>query len=167
MRLILPSPAYERSYRDYIQELGNEDRYPFPMDFDHTDFSALLERLETFRTGVDLPEGFVPSTTYWMIERKELIGVSSLRHFLNDRLKHSGGHIGLGVRPSYRGKGVGSRLLGLTIEKAGAFGIRHVHVHCYRHNEASARMIVRNGGHLQSEIHKGGKVVQRYIVNTA
>lgn len=167
MHLILPGAAYESSYRAYIDELGAEERYPFPMDFDHSDFSALLDRLESFRTGVDLPDGFVPSTTYWLVEKEELVGVSSLRHVLNERLRHAGGHIGLGIRPTFRGKRLGECLLRLTIEKAGQLGIQTVHVHCHKHNEPSARMIRENGGRLDSEIEEHGKIIQRYVVDHA
>jgi len=166
VQLILPEFKYEPSYRDYIAELGDEERYPFPLDFDHSDFQALLAKLESFRQGIDLPEGFVPSTTYWLVEGRDIVGVSNLRHFLNDRIRYAGGHIGLGIRPSWRGKGFGNQLMKLTLDKAVERGINPVHVHCYKHNEASARMIVANGGVLESEVTEGEVVVQRYVVNT-
>lgn len=118
MQLIRPNVEYEQSYRTYIQELGDEERYPFPLDFDHTDFKELLAKLEVFRNGNDLPEGVVPSSTYWLVDEKELLGVSNLRHHLNDRMRHAGGHIGLGIRPSQRGDGLGNQLLALTLSKA-------------------------------------------------
>lgn len=166
MQLILPSAEYEGSYRDYITELGDEERYPFPLDFDHADFSALLAKLEQFRMGADLPEGFVPSTTYWLVDQQEMIGVANLRHYLNARIERAGGHIGLGVRPRERAKGLGTTLLKLTLEQAFARGIQPVHVHCYKHNQASARMILANGGVLDSEIEDRGTLVQRYVIST-
>tara|TARA_R110000851_G_scaffold179245_1_gene326272 strand:- start:1592 stop:2095 length:504 start_codon:yes stop_codon:yes gene_type:complete len=165
VQLILPNPAYEESYKEYIQELGDEVRYPFPLDFDHSDFSKLLEKLDSFKNGTGLPEGFVPATTYWLVEDGELIGVSNLRHYLNDWLRHAGGHIGLGIRPSYRGKGLGSLLLRLSVEKAVELGIKEAHVYCHKGNEPSARMIRANGGELESEIEDDGEIIQRYVVN--
>lgn len=166
-QLVLPDAQYEQSYRAYIAELGDEERYPFPLDFDHSDFSAMLSKLQDFDRGIDLPDGFVPSTTYWLIEDNELAGVSNLRHYLNDRIRYAGGHIGLGIRPSQRGKGLGKLLMKLTLEKAGALGIQPVHIHCYKHNESSARMILANEGRLESEIGEGGEVIQRYLVQRA
>lgn len=165
MQIILPSTEYESSYRDYIRELGDEERYPFPLDFDHADFAELLTKLDQFRNGVSLPEGFVPATTYWLVDGGEILGVSNLRHCLNDRIRHAGGHIGLGVRPSRRGSGLGKYLLQLTLGRAFARGIASVQVHCHKHNEPSVRMIIANGGSLESEIPDGGKVVQRYVIN--
>lgn len=165
-KLILPDRRYERSYRDYIAELGDEERYPFQMDLDHSDFGALLARLRDFAAGIDIPAGYVPSSTYWLVEGEELLGVSSLRHYLSDELQECGGHIGLGIRPAWRGRGLGRVLLAMTIREARKIGIKDVLIHCYRSNEASARMILCNGGLLQSEISIGaaGDVIQRYVV---
>lgn len=165
MELVLPGKEYKQSYREYIEELGDEERYPFPLDFDHSDFSALLAKLERFRQGIALPDGFVPATTYWLVDGSEIVGVSNLRHYLNDRIRYAGGHIGLGIRPSRRGKGLGSLLMKLTLEKATEYGINPVHIHCHKHNEASALMIIANGGILESEVIDEGEFVQRYMVN--
>ena len=167
-RLVLPSSEYERSYGAYIEELGDEERYPFPMDFDHADFPALLHRLDEIARGVDIPEGYVPSSTFWLVEAGELIGVSNLRHHLNEQIRASGGHIGLGIRPSYRGRGLGNLLMALTLGEARKRGIDEVHIHCYKANEASARVIISNGGVLQSEVTEGdpAEVIQRYVVKT-
>lgn len=168
-QLVRPAAVYERSYRDYIRELGDEERYPFPLDYDHDDFSALLQRLDSLAHGIGLPEGFVPSSTFWLVHGDELVGVSNLRHCLNDRIREIGGHIGLGIRPSFRGRGLGTLLLGLTIAEARRRGITPIHIHCQKHNAASTRIIVGNGGVLESEVLDAGsaELVQRYILEGA
>lgn len=166
MELITPSMEYEKSYRSYIEELGEEERYPFPLDFDHQNFFALIERIEEIRNGIQLPENYVASTTYWLIDKDEIIGVSNLRHELNEAIRLMGGHIGLSIRPSVRKRGVGKVLMQKTIEQAVNMGIREVHIHCEKSNPASAHLIQSCGGELHSEVtgdtHSG--VVQRFIV---
>ncbi|MEZ5457777.1 MAG: GNAT family N-acetyltransferase [Steroidobacteraceae bacterium] len=166
-QLVPPSAAYVRSYAAYIRELGDEERYPFPLDYDHDDFRALLRRLDNLARGIDVPEGFVPSSTFWLVDGDELVGVSNLRHELNDRIREIGGHIGLGIRPTYRGRGLGNRLLGLTIAEARRRGITPIHIHCHKHNAASARMIASNGGVLESEVAEPGstEIVQRWLIS--
>lgn len=164
MKLIQPCAEYESSYTAYIRELGDEVRYPFPLDFDHSDFPKLLQRLRDFKHGANLPQGWVPSTTYWLVDGKELIGVSSLRAFLNEDLRHVGGHIGLGVRPSMRSRGLGKLLLKLTVDEARKQGLASLCVHCYKNNAPSARMIIANGGVLKSEVQAEGSIVQRYLI---
>ncbi|MGO2235227.1 MAG: GNAT family N-acetyltransferase [Marinomonas sp.] len=166
MELVLPSSKYIPSYNAYIEELGDEVRYPFPMGFDHQDFDALLAKLSDFALGNNLPDGFVPSTTLWLVEGDKLVGVTNLRHYLNSAIEECGGHIGLGIRPSYRGKGLGKLLMKLSVEKLNAMGISCVHVHCYKDNYASASTIIANGGELHSELTLDGKVVQRYFINS-
>jgi len=166
LELVLPSRTYEHSYNGYIVELGDEDRYPFPLDFAHHVFVALLQRLADIARGVNIPQGFVPSSTFWLIEDGELVGVSNLRHYLNARIRHCGGHIGVGIRPSCRGRGLGSELMALTIQVARQRSIDAIHLHCHKENAASARMIVSNGGLLHSEVADGPNqdIVQRYVV---
>lgn len=165
-RLILPDSGYEHSYRQYIRELGEEERYPFPLDFPHDDFRALLARLEEIASGIGIPEGFVPSSTFWLVEDGELLGVSNLRHYLNDRIRSHGGHIGLGIRPARRGRGLGNLLMALTIGEARRRGIAEIHIHCLQGNIASARTILRNGGVLESESAQGDSpgIIQRYRI---
>lgn len=167
IKLIAPDISYQQSYHRYIQELGDEERYPFPLDFDYQDFPAYLSRLKEIEQGINLPTGYVPSSTYWLVQNDELIGVSNLRHSLNDSIRHAGGHIGLSIRPSQRRKGLSKTLLQLTIGKAKAMGIETVHIHCYRHNAASARMIRACGGVLESEVilNQGPEpeIIQRYL----
>ncbi|MCY7294879.1 GNAT family N-acetyltransferase [Alteromonas sp. a30] len=163
MDLILPSIDYKNSYIEYIEELGAEERYPFPMDFDCSDFDALLEKIDNFANGVNIPPGYVPSTTLWLVESGELIGVTNVRHYLSPEIEHCGGHIGLGIRPSYRGKGLGSKLMNLSIKKLNAMGVNSVHIHCYKENIASANAIISNGGVLVSELSIDNKTVQRYV----
>lgn len=164
MGLILPSKKYKHSYLKYIEELGDEERYPFPMDFDCSDFQKVLEKINDFAEGVNLPPGYVQSSTYWLVDSGELIGVTNVRHRLNKEIEHCGGHIGLGIRPTYRGKGYGNRLMKLSIEKLNELGVSAIHIHCYKGNVASAKSIVSNGGTLESELPLEDKIVQRYLV---
>lgn len=164
LKLIKPNIFYQASYLIYIKELGSEERYPFPLDFDYTNFPAMLNKIQQLELGANLPDGYVPSSTYWLVENDKIIGVSNLRHHLNESLEQIGGHIGLGIRPSFRGNKLSIQLLKLTLDKAKAIGIDEVHVHCYANNPASARMIVACGGVLESEEVTDTHIVQRYIV---
>ncbi|WP_144211596.1 GNAT family N-acetyltransferase [Shewanella donghaensis] len=152
MKMVLPSAKYQRSYHQYIDELADEERYPFPLDFDHQDFELLLKKLADFANGINIPAGYVASETYWLVDGAELVGVANLRLSLNEVITYCGGHIGIGIKPSYRGKGIGNLLMKKVIEAANSRGIKPLHIHCYKHNIASAKMIMANGGVLDSEI---------------
>ena len=166
LSLIKPTVDYEQSYRSYIQELGASERYPFTLDFEFDDFPALVTRLNNCSLGIDLPGGWVPHTTFWLVENGEIVGVSSLRHHMTDRLKRLGGHIGFGVRPSAQGRGVAKELLRRTLIQAGHLGISEVFVICLKDNIASSRVIQANGGRLESEysVPEYSGLLQRYVI---
>ena len=169
LELIHPKIEYERSYSEYIRELMDEERHPFPLDFEYENFPVLLKRLENLSQGIGVPDGFVPSSTFWLVDGSALVGVSNLRHYLNDRLRDHGGHIGLGIRPTSRRRGFGGLLLALTIQEARKKGIADIHVHCHKSNLASARTIVGAGGVLDSETQDrdSAEIIQRYRVAAA
>ena len=164
--LIQPAAKYEKSYRSYIQELGDSERYPFTLDFEFDDFAALVGRLNDCSQGIGIAEGWVPHTTFWLIEGDEIVGVSSLRHRMTDHLERIGGHIGFGVRPSAQRRGVGRELLRQTLVEAGRLGIREVLMVCLKDNAASSRVIQANGGTLESEysVPEYDGLLQRYVI---
>ena len=165
VKLISPNSGFQKSYVSYIEELGGEERYPYPLDLDHSDFDALVRKLELYSKGLHLPDWLVPNTTFWLVEGNEILGCSHLRHCLNAELEKAGGHIGLGIRPSARGGGLGKILLNATIDKAVKMGIEKIHIHCYADNMQSRRMIESIGAVLESAINLDlpQKTVMRYI----
>ncbi|ENV96120.1 hypothetical protein D3C80_733640 [compost metagenome] len=162
--LVKPHLRFKESYNNYINELADEERYPLTMDFDHTNFDSFLNKLKEYENGESLQEGHVANITYWLVEGSEIIGVSNLRPKLNEQIQYCGGHIGLGIRPSKRRNDFGSKLLELTIQEAWKLGLTELHIHCYKSNLASAKVIQANNGRLHSEITQD-QVVQRYVVN--
>lgn len=164
--LITPTVEFEQSYRSYIDELGRAERYPFTLDFEFDDFPALVARLNNFSLGLDLPDGGVRNTTFWLVEDGEIVGVSNLRHRMTEKLRLLGGHIGFGVRPSAQGRGVAKELLKQTLIQAGRLGLSEVLVICLKENMASSRVIEANGGRLESEysMPEYDGLLQRYTV---
>lgn len=165
LRLIKPSIEHKVSYFSYIDELGTEERYPMPMDLPHEDFEHLVQTLKNYESGVDLPDGIIANSTFWLMCGDEIVGVSNIRHKLNEALKRAGGHIGLGIRPNYRAKGLGKILLQYSIVEAKKLGIELIHIHCHADNLPSARMIEACGGVLSSTT-ESPNAYCRYIIDT-
>ena len=107
---------------------------PFVLDLDYSDFALYIENLRNFSLGIGLKETFVPHSTYWLVDDERIIGVSNLRHVLNQQLLIRGGHIGYGIRPSERKKGYATILLKFTLEKARQFGITKALLTCNKDN---------------------------------
>ena len=96
----------------------------------------------------------------------EIVGRASIRHELNDQLRIVGGHIGYGVLPRHRRRGVATEILRQSLVVVRASGVGDVLVTCDDDNIASARTIERCGGVLDSTVaHPGGGTdVRRYWI---
>lgn len=128
--------------------------------------ATFLQRLRDQSQGKGLPAGIVPATYYWLVRDGVVIGRCNLRHRLNEKLEHEGGHIGYAIRPSERSKGYGTLQLALALEKARPLGLSRVLVTCDTDNVASARLIETNGGVLEDVrlSQETGKDKRRYWI---
>jgi len=163
-----PHSGLQDSYRDLIREFleAGEPLVPFPLTFPNRDFAAFLARLAACARGEDLPPGFVPHSTYWLVSDGVVVGVANLRHALTDALRREGGHIGYGVRPSARRQGFAAKLLRRTLARAREMGLPEVWLTCAKSNVASVRTILSNGGLFVSEefLPERNEVTQRYRI---
>lgn len=159
----------EEKYREQLVDMleewyaTGEKIVPYAIrKYDYHDFEA-------YRKGLDdkaVSPGKVPSTTYFCLdtERNIFVGAVNIRHGLNDALLRNGGHIGDGVRPSERRKGVATKMIGLALEECRKLGIDRVLMVCDRENIGSAKSIQNNGGVLENEIIVEGVTEQRYWI---
>lgn len=167
VRLIKPTVALEKEYLDMIREWKQEEEklVPWVLDFDASDFPALIEKLENYSKGINLPEGLVEHTTYWLVnDQNRVLGAVNIRHRLNEWLLNFSGHIGYGIRPSERRKGYASEALSQALQIAKGMEIDRALVICYKDNIASAKTIMKNGGVQENEIEKDGRLMQRYWI---
>ena len=128
---------------------------------DWHDFESYLAGLDT---APKPPLG--PDSTFFCLdeERGSFVGAVNIRHYLNDALLKSGGHIGDGVRPSERRRGVATAMIGLALDECRKLGIDRVLMVCDRDNIGSARSIINNGGVLENEVEHDGHIIQRYWI---
>jgi predicted acetyltransferase len=113
-----------------------------------------------------LDAGRVRCTYRWIVEDARVQGAIALRHELNDRLMQLG-HIGYGVRPSARRRGLASWALGQMLGEARALGLDRVLIVCEAGNVASAKTIESRGGVLEEIRATEHGPVRRYWISTA
>lgn len=169
LRLENPALKWIDSYRATVAEFESrgEMLIPFVMRIPNRDSEAFLQRLRNCAKGIGISDGFVPHETYWLVaDDREVVGVSNLRLHLNESLLKDGGHIGIGVRPSYRRLGLGTRIIAETLVKAREHGIERALLTCVKSNTPSAGAIRKNGGVLESEEMVEGRdeLIQRYWI---
>ena len=102
----------------------------------------------------------------WITEDDRLLGGIALRHQDTDIVRRFG-HIGYGIRPSARGRGVATWALAQTVTTAARdFGLDQVLLVCEADNVASAKTIERNGGVLEKIEETEHATVRRYWIKT-
>ena len=131
---------------------------------DYHDFEHYLANLEIKKETVD---GWVPDTTLFCFDNDKniFVGAVNIRHYLNEKLLATGGHIGDGIRPSERRKGYATAMISLALQECKKLGIDKVLMCCDKDNIGSAKSIIKNGGVLENEVIEDGETVQRYWIN--
>lgn len=166
--LTRPTLELESEYLSFYQEWkeSGETMVPWVISKDPTNFQEMIQSLFDSEKGENLPEGWVPDTTFWFVDKnKKVIGAVNIRHQLTESLYNSGGHIGYGIRPSERRKGYAAKLLALSLEKAKELGIQKVLVVCGEGNIGSEKTILNNGGVRNTDfIEEDGNVVRRFWI---
>ena len=165
--LVKLTPEYRPQMNDMMSEwLAAEQNFsPYAIRRnDYRDFEYYLEHLEI----KEEQDGRVPDSTFFCLDldRNIFVGAVNIRHYLNEALLFSGGHIGDGVRPSQRNKGYATAMIRLALEECRKLGIPRVLMTCDKDNVASARTIIKNGGILENEIiNEEGVPEQRYWID--
>lgn len=165
--LVKLTPEYRPQLNDMMEEwlALEQDFSPYAIrKNDYRDFEYYLENLEIRQE----QDGRVPDSTYFCLDLDEnvFVGAVNIRHYLNESLLFTGGHIGDGIRPSRRRKGYATAMIRLALEKCRELGLHRVLMTCDKDNIGSAKSILRNGGILENEItNEEGKQEQRYWID--
>ena len=97
-----------------------------------------------------LRPGLVPQTVFWVLDSNGLaVGMVRVRHYLNEKLRLHGGHIGFFVRRDQRGQGYGTEALRLALIELRRMGEKRALLTANSDNIASIRVIEANGGHFE------------------
>ena len=165
--LVEPSEQWESAFLAFLREFVDaEEEIGEPSRSAEGGFAEFLAQLRDWARGLNLPEGYVPSSTYWLVsDEGEILGQINIRHRLTPALEDFGGHIGYHVRPGERRKGYGTKMLTLALDEARRLGLTRVLITCDPDNLASARVIEKNGGVLASRsVAHNDRLTSRYWI---
>lgn len=158
LQLVLPSAKYKKSFLEAQEEKKQYEGQVFTRAgntaITEEGFADFLQQRKDERQGINLQEGYVSSSAWWLVDNDEWLGEIRIRHSDTPLLLRLGGHIGFGIRPSVRRRGVGSIMLELGLLKAKEMGFEKVLLTCDDDNFGSARVIEKNGGVLENIVER-------------
>lgn len=164
--LIEPAKEYQKSFEDYAlaYKRHNDEFYYNFYKKALEDFGEYLMDLWNYSQGINIPLGWVPGSTFWLIHNDEVVGVVRVRH----QEAGSSGHIGYDISPDHRNKGYGTVILKLALEKAAQLGIKEAIITCNTENEASKKIIQKHNGKLLGTIYdeEDHEYLYKYSVST-
>lgn len=102
-------------------------------------------------------------TYWWITERNDVLGGIALRHSSHPLVPRAG-HLGYGIRPSARGRGLAAWAVARTVEQAHILGMERVLAVCEVDNIQSAKTLERQGGELEKTSPQSA--VLRYWIKT-
>lgn len=83
-----------------------------------TYLNVIIPKMQNEAKGINLAEGYVPQTSYYLIDDQTIVGIFKVRHYCNEETLHNGtGHIGFAIKEQYRNQGYGKKGLALAIEE--------------------------------------------------
>lgn len=134
------NPAYGLSYSDYQEWLHKEDNYS---------------------RGENLPACWLPVTTYFLYIDGVPVGYGRIRHLSSEYLENvlGIGNLGYGISKNQRGKGYGNILFAELLKKCREFGYQRIRLFPYKQNEATLKIMLKNGGKIVGEFQE-----EKYIV---
>jgi predicted acetyltransferase len=171
LKLVKPNIAYKSQYVDFINECKADIEkwgmsYYIPIS-NNDSFPEDIQRLRNNEKGLELPDGWVPASTYWLMDENcnRIFGIVTIRHSLVGYLLFRGGHISYYIRINERRKGYATSMLSLALKKCRDLHIDKVMITCAKNNIGSAKTIKNNGGILHSEDIEGIEEFQRYWID--
>ncbi len=111
--------------------------------------------------------GFVPQTIFWVLDSSGLaVGMIRMRHYLNEKLRVHGGHIGFFIRRDQRGKGYAAEALRLALLELKRMGEKRALLTVDSENLPSIKVIESNGGRFEDigTDSETGKTFKRYWI---
>lgn len=111
-----------------------------------------------------MTEGEVITSTFWLINKKKVVGVIRIRH----QEVETAGHIGCDISPDCRNMGYGNEILKLALERTEKIGIKEVVLTCNINNIASRKIIEKNNGKLLETVfdEEEDEYLYKYIITS-
>lgn len=148
VKLVEPSIIYRESFLEFIEDVKETGYESYELYTKaEEDFNEFIKELLESSKGINIPRGWVPCSSFWLVnDAGEIIGVIRIRHYVDSEFLQMIGHIGYEIKSTHRKKGYGSKLLELGLVEARKIGLEEVIITCAESNIGSRKIIEKFKG---------------------
>lgn len=160
LELILPDVARHSAWLASHREWGpglHEDGFGLGPDDD-------VDSAEGFAVWVNRLRSLPAARMWWIVEGDAVLGGIALRTATTDKVLRLG-HVGYGIRPSARGRGIATWAIGELLPLARAAGLNRLLLVCQDDNLGSIKIIEQHGGVLEQIVDDHHGLVRRYSID--
>ena len=111
---------------------------PFYNESEDSFYKAIIPRLINYSNGINLAPLKVPETYFFLWDDNKIVGLFKVRHYLDENLVISGGHVSYGILKEYRNMGYATT----------GFDI---HMSLHKNNYYSLKVMLNCGAYVYSE----------------
>jgi len=160
LELVLPEVARHSAWLASHREWGpgfHEDGFGVDPDDE-------VDSAEGFAAWVTRLQSLSAARMWWIVEGDAVLGGIALRTVTNDKVLRLG-HVGYGIRPSARARGIATWAVGTLLPRARAAGLSRLLLVCLDDNVGSIKTIERHGGVLDKVVDDGHGLVRHYWID--
>ena len=119
-------------------------------DLSYDEYKEWLQITDNNSRGIDLPEDWIPYTTYVLYVDDVPVGYGRVRHSSSEFLETvvGAGNLGYGIAKEYRGKGYGGILFKELLKKCKEIGYKEIKLFPMKNNTPSVNILLKNGGQI-------------------
>ncbi|MGB4985729.1 MAG: GNAT family N-acetyltransferase [Erysipelotrichaceae bacterium] len=144
----------DKEYEAIIEIPENENG--FVNNFSHVTkeefINSVIPSLIEESKGINLKEGYVPSTYYFLWDDDNIVGLFKIRHYLTNSLENGAGHIGYGILKKYRQKGYATKGLKLCMDIClDLIKEDEIYLSCNKCNVPSLKVQMKCGAYIVGE----------------
>lgn len=164
MELRKPTLSDKEKLLDYVKEHYDNGEMSISASngMPTMEYEEWLEKLKNDEDGKNIEWGI--SETYILVDNNKVLGMLNIRYTLTNKKAEIYGHIGYGIRPSERKKGMATYMLKEALIKCKQSGITEVILGCYEDNIGSSKTITNNGGILYKRSKMRNKNAEYYKI---
>ena len=125
---------------------------PFYNESEDSFYKAIIPRLINYSNGINLAPLKVTETYFFLWDDNKIVGLFKVRHYLDENLVISGGHVSYGILKEYRNMGYATAGLKLVIQKCkDIIKEDYIYMSLHKDNYYSLKVMLNCGAYVYSE----------------